>query len=506
MADVATLFLATAVLTFVGFAAGRLFQRTRIPDVLLLLGLGLLVGPVNRWAVAHGTGSSQLADALNPHLLAAVAPYIAGLALVVLLFDAGMEMDFRAFRSSLGPAAVHTFPIFMLTVLGVAGLCYAVLGMPLVLGIMLGIALANVDQTVSTGLLQGMHVSPNLRAIYFVEMALYDLLSIPLLVSIIQLTNGTVGDEASSTFLRSFAVMIFVSLGIGLAAGMLWVYALRRLQGHPNSYMLTFATCLAVYGLSQLLGGSGALSVLLFGLVVGNRATILRQFESRWRSDGEHEKVQAFHDEIAFFVRTVFFVFVGASFSIDVSLSTPGTSAGHLFEGLGHGPLLLVATSFLLLLVIVLARYVPIRIAAGKRPERTHLFPVFGRGLDTAVLATLPFLAVGFVPGTAYFDRFAPWQPVFVNLALLGILLTVLASSLAVWLHDRRYPASRQTGAAPPTGPAGPGVHPSARFFQATRAPPQVPPAAPQRAPAEARPAAPAKGPLPASKERRRAK
>jgi len=498
MADVAALFLATALLTFAGFAAGRFFQRTRFPDVLMLLGLGLAVGPLNRYLVARGSGLPQLAAALDPALLQAVAPFIAGVALVVLLFDAGMEMDFRAFRSSIAPAALHTLPIFALTVLGVAALCYAVLGMPLILGVLLGIALANVDQTVSTGLLQGMHITPRMRAIYFVEMALYDLVSIPLLVAIIQLLHGSPA-AGSESFVRGFAVMLSLSLGIGLAAGLLWVYALRGLQGHPNSYMLTFATCLAVYGATQLLGGSGAMSVLLFGLVVGNRATVLRQFESRWRSDGEHEKVQAFHDEIAFFVRTVFFIFVGASFSLDFSLPSPGLSVGRVLDGLGHGPLLLAATALLLLLVLLAARYIPIRLAARRKPERIHLFPVFGRGLDTAVLATLPFLAGAFVPGTAYHDFVAPWQPTFVNLSLLGILLTVLASGLATWAHDRRYPAT--PSAASPA--AGPGSHPSPRFFQA-RQPAAGPP--PALAEAVEKAEKPAARPAPEKKGRRRAR
>ncbi len=524
--DVATIFLVTAVLTFVGFAAGRLFQRTRFPDVLMLLGLGLLAGPVNRWLVERGHGLQQLADALDPATLLVAAPYIAGVALVVLLFDAGMEMDFHAFRNSIGPAAVHTLPIFVLTVAGVAGLCYVLLGMPLVLGIMLGIALANVDQTVSTGLLKGMHISSNVRAIYYVEMAMYDLISIPLLVSIIQISSGVAGADGSTTFLRGFVVMLAVSLAIGLVAGLLWVYALRRLQGHPNSYMLTFATCLAVYGASDFFDGSGALSVLLFGLVVGNRAAILRQFETRWRSDGEHEKVQAFHEEISFFVRTVFFLFVGVSFSIDFSVPSPGTSLGGVFDVLGRGPLLLGATALLMTAVIIGGRYLPIRLSRRRHPQHIHLFPVFGRGLDTAVLATLPFLAGAFVAGTPYYEAFNPWKQIFVNLSLLGILLSVIASSLAVWAHDRRYPPQPGQSA-----PAGPGAHPSPHFFQPARDTPPIrdPPRRtesgpetsvpmPRQAPASAGRAAPARQApsrapasrspphAPAGKERRRAK
>ena len=106
-----------------------------------------------------------------------------------------------------------------------------------------------------------------------------------------------------------------------------------------------------------------------------------------------------------------------------------------------------VATT-VILATIVMARYLPIRFMARKKPERMALFPVFGRGLDTAVLATLPFLAASYVQGSGYYKAFSPWEPVFVNLALLTIMLTVLVSSLAAFVYDRKQPPQ------PPARPA----------------------------------------------------
>src|ERR1041385_3603716 len=92
----AVVFLAIAALTFSGFAAGRFFERTKFPDIPLLLALGRALAPVNRWLVTQGLGSATLANVLDPVGLQKAAPLIAGLALVVLLFDSGMQMDFQA--------------------------------------------------------------------------------------------------------------------------------------------------------------------------------------------------------------------------------------------------------------------------------------------------------------------------------------------------------------------------------------------------------------------------
>ena len=432
MASAAAVFLGIAALTFAGFLAGRFFERTRFPDIPILLGLGLLVGPVNRWLVERGTGSDTLARALDLGGLQQVAPFIVGLALVVLLFDSGMELDFRSVKRSMGPAAVHTLPIFLLTVLGVMVVAHVVFGMPILIAGMLGVALVNVDQTVSAGILPHLRISDDLRSTYVMEMALYDIVAIPVLVALIEASGG----GASLTGgLPGFAALVSVSLAMGFVGGLAWIYALRGLAGHPHSYMLTFAMTLVAYAASELLGGSGALSILLFGLLVGNRAWILKRFGHLRQVDHEHEKVQAFHDEIAFFVRTLYFLFLGASVSAGAA-AWPGTPMAGL-RGLG-GSALFVVASLAIIGTVILARWVPVRLAAIGRPERKSLYPVFGRGLDTAVLATLPFVAVAYVPGTEYFEQLAPWQPVFVNLAFLAILLTVFASSVLVFFMERK--------------------------------------------------------------------
>jgi potassium/hydrogen antiporter len=449
MVQVAAVFLAIAGLTYAGFAAGRFFERTKFPDVPILLGLGLLLGPANRWAVGHGWGSAGLADALDPAVLREAAPFIAAMALVVLLFDSGMELDFAAFRKSLGPSFLHTLPILLLTVLGVAVLGHYVLGIPILVAVLLGVALVNVDQAVSSGVLSRLDLPDNLRAIYFVEMALYDLISIPLIVSMLQFSEGVEGGMGLAGFAKSFAGLLSVSILVGVVGGVAWVFALRGLKGHANSYMLTFATAIGTYGASEFLGGSGALSILLFGLAVGNRTTILRRWARLRDVDTEHVKVQSFHDEITFLVRTLFFLYLGLTFSIGAEARWPVESPLPLLDQVGDAALFVVA-ALLVLSILVLARWFPVSAMATAfgDPQRRLLFPVFGRGLDTAVLATLPFVAAAYVPGTAYHDLFSPWEPVFTDIALLTILGTVLVSSLTTWQSERRTAAEAEAKAA----------------------------------------------------------
>ena len=63
----------------IGFLSNYLFERTGFPDMLFLVVLGILVGPV-----------AGFVDATS---VVSFAPYLATLALVFILFDGGMTLN-----------------------------------------------------------------------------------------------------------------------------------------------------------------------------------------------------------------------------------------------------------------------------------------------------------------------------------------------------------------------------------------------------------------------------
>lgn len=488
MASATLVFLAVSAVIAVGYFAGRFARSTRFPDVALLLVIGLALGPGNRLLHSRGMGSAALADALDPAWLREVAPIVAGLALVVILFEAGLGMEVRQIRSSLGPAVRIAIPVFLLTAGAVAAIGVWVFGMPPVVAVVLGVALSNVGQTVSSALLRRMRTDESTRAIGLVEMALYDVVSVPILVSLFQFAGGgPEGDLVWGEAIRGFVQTTSISLSLGGGVGIVWLLALGRLEGHPHSYVLTLATLLAVYAITEELGGAGAVSVLLFGLIIGNRLGLLRRFGRRFAREGEEAKVQAFHEEVSFFVRTVFFLFLGLSFTIGLQDRWPVASPLPFLDVLRNRAALFGLGAALVLVALPLARAVAIPLVAGPRNRQWRdLVPVFGHGLGTAVLATLPFIWHGYRPGTPFHDQFSPWEPVFVNLAFLVILGSVLGSGALVFVSER-WPGAKgkaarsaataaATAAAAPPYPPGPAPTPVAPPDPATAAVRRDPP------------------------------
>jgi cell volume regulation protein A len=224
---------------------------------------------------------------------------------------------------------------------------------------------------------------------------------------------------------------------------MLWIYALAHLERFSYSYMVTLAGLLLVYSITAFLGGSGPVSVLLFGLVIGNRASLLRLLRRPNVEILTGEKVHSFHNEITFFVRSFFFIFLGMTFNTAVGGEWTVHSLLPLLSAIDRTAALFLLGVGLMFLAIVASRYLVVRfISARGNPTRMTLVSVYGRGLGTAVLATFPFTVSAYDPAatvpTAYTELMRPWEAIFLNTALLIILLTVLGTTIAIWKQERR--------------------------------------------------------------------
>lgn len=448
MAQVALTFFFIALVILLGFLTSRIFQATRFPDIPLLMCIGLLLGPLNR---AFGF-NAFLADVFAEATFRDVAPFFSQLALIVILFDSGLKLDLEHVAKGLRPAMLHTIPLMSLTVAGISFISIVVWGFPTIVGIILGVALSNVGQTVSALLVRESSISPATKGIYFIEMAIYDVISIPILVGLLELAKVG-GHPDFVLFAESIARVASVSFMLGLVGGLVWIYILLRLENYPYTYMVTLATLLLVYSVNSFAGGSGAISALVFGLVVGNRNSILRVVKKRVRIEEEGDKVHSFHDEITFFIRSFFFVFLGINFSTGRTAADGSTwavaSAFWPFSSAsGTASLFLVGVLFIFVAIVAI-RYLVVKVISARGdPDRMSLWVIYGRGLGTAVLATFPFTIAEYqAPDSAYRALLGPYESIFFNAALLIILLTVVGTSMTVMYEEHRVRrVARRTG------------------------------------------------------------
>ena len=82
IASAHVILLAAGVVIFLGVAGEAFFKKTGIPDVAFLMVLGVIIGPVF--------------GIIQPEAVIQVVPYFAALALIIIMFDGGLNLDITA--------------------------------------------------------------------------------------------------------------------------------------------------------------------------------------------------------------------------------------------------------------------------------------------------------------------------------------------------------------------------------------------------------------------------
>ena len=123
--DVAVLaFLVAAIIIILGFLGEEFFKRTSIPDPLLLLLLGVLLGPIFQFFAQEE--------------LLAITPYFSALALIIILFDGGLNMNIKEAIKNSPRALIMALLGWILNVFVTAFLCKYLLGWRLLNGLLMG--------------------------------------------------------------------------------------------------------------------------------------------------------------------------------------------------------------------------------------------------------------------------------------------------------------------------------------------------------------------------------
>jgi len=114
----------SALIILIGFLANYLFNKTGLPDMLILIFLGVLFGPI--------------LGVFNPTAVKSFAPYIAALALAYILFDGGIGLNIRKVIFNSPKAVLLAVLGFVLSVLGVGALMVVAFNVPVLYGLLFG--------------------------------------------------------------------------------------------------------------------------------------------------------------------------------------------------------------------------------------------------------------------------------------------------------------------------------------------------------------------------------
>jgi cell volume regulation protein A len=383
------------ILLIIGFLLDYLFRKTNFPDILILLAIGYVIGPVF--------------NIINPSDIASASEIIATLALVIILFNGGLHFDFAEVLSN-APRAIT------LVILGVgigisttAAFAYYVLKWALLDSLLLGSILGGTSAAIVIPLITRARVPDKISTLLSLEAVLNSPIVIVLAVVILKvITGGETGVEISTVGI-DIATRFLLGTAVGVGVGFFWLFVLTRMEREEYSDILTLAIVFALYFVVELINGSGVIFALVFGLILGNGVKVARFMRLR-RTIESTEVLKRFHAEIFFFVKTFFFVYLG----LIVTFDKPN----------------IIIIGIMLSVLILFTRYVAVLLtSAGNRTLFSNtgiLTTMYARGETAAVLAQIVFVS-GIANASLYPD-----------VIIIVVITTVVISALGIPIFGRK--------------------------------------------------------------------
>ncbi len=393
-----------SVTIFLGYIGSLIFGRTKIPDVVWLMLLGLLVsyfGLVNR------------------NIFLSMSSLLAALALLIILFEAGLNMNFyqtlRGFPRSMVLAVLGM--LLSMGFVGAVSVLY--FRLDILSGLLLGAILGGTSSPIVLSVMSRLKIRENIKTLINLESVLTDPLCIIVSIMLMQMI---VASASYSLAMQGIASAFSVGAMVGFVGGVAWLFVLEKVKGRPFDQMLTLAFLFLVYVFVESLAGSGAIASLVFGIVLGN-GKVFSKILKLGKSFSIDESMRKFQAEISFFVRSFFFVYIGLIAVINQTFIMYGLAIAA---------------------VLILTRLALVEIGTFgmgiEKYEKNIMKIMAPRGLAAAVLAQLP--AVYGIRNAEFFS----------NIIFIVIIATVIYSSIAVMFF---YKPAKDTDNEKPENSAG---------------------------------------------------
>ncbi len=391
--------LVFGIILAAGALSGLAAQKLKVPDVVVFLLTGILLGPEVLPMIDISADST-----LNQIILIFGSSYI--------LFDGGASLRLKVLKEVwITIVVIATIGVLIMTIVtGFAA--HYILGAPLIISMLLGATIASTDPATLVPIFKQVHIKDRVAQTVMSESAFNDAMGAIVTFSILGIATGS----GSFSIGKALFDLLWES-ALGIIAGGVLGYCAAFLIAHEKyDFLVEYAplvTLMAVIGAylgADGLHASGFMAVFVFGMVIGNKDTFGFKME-----DHEQERLEEFVLTTAFIMRMFIFILLGAQVDF-------GLIGKHLAGG--------VAVVVIFMLV---ARPLTVFLCAGpdrraKWSMRELLFMCWTR--ETGVI---PAALAGMLVGMK-----APGSQAIASLTFIAILMTILIQATTTkWLAGR---------------------------------------------------------------------
>src|SRR5690242_13624550 len=183
-------------LLVLAYLANRFSYRTRVPDVVVLLLCGIALGPGLHW--------------IDAGRFPEITRGVGTLALILILFSAGLELDLKRARAQFTSGTVLAVLSYALTMEGIHLFCMYVLHMGRMPSLLAGAALGCTSGSIVLPMLEQMDLRPRLKTTLVIEAAFGDGLGALVVGVLLSLIAGGVSSHTSGGAILGGMMMQFV--------------------------------------------------------------------------------------------------------------------------------------------------------------------------------------------------------------------------------------------------------------------------------------------------------
>ncbi len=289
--------MTVAIALAVGMVAQSIAYHVRLPGIVILLLLGVLLGPDG-------------VNVIRPDVLDGGLSTLVGFAIAVILFEGGLNLEWRRLRREAATIRRLVTVGAFITWGGAACAAHFVMGWDWRLSILFGSLVIVTGPTVVTPLLRRIRVNRNLQTILDAEGVFIDAIGAILAVVAFEFTYGT----SEPSFTKSaghVALRLLTGAAVGALGGVIAValHRSRRVIPHGMEKVFTLTLAWATFQASNMLAPeSGITAAVVAGLVVGNV----------WTRDSQRlNDLRDFKEQLTVMLIGMLFVLLAAGVRLD---------------------------------------------------------------------------------------------------------------------------------------------------------------------------------------------
>lgn len=349
------------ILLLFGLLSSIISRKLKIPNLLILLGVGVLIG----YATFNGKPIFELPQVFLTS--------IAIITLAMVVFDSSSKFNFRRFDTLSVSALKLSLTFLFLNILLITPIIYYTLNPTSILIAVIFAAVISGTDPSSTMMVLG-----GARTRLFELLKVESILNTPLIVLIpFLLINIITGAEELSVSLLSTQIIPFTQqfvggIGTGVLVSLIFFRFMKKHYSQTLSPLALITSALLTYIGAEAIGGNGVLAVTTAGLMFGN----LYQVKHK-------KKLQEFGEIFAELFEILVFILIGSVIKIPLTVNFFATSIG-------------------LFAAYLFVRYMAIEISTRKAgylfKEKIYMTANIPKGIAVAVvvftLATKPILGL----------------------------------------------------------------------------------------------------------------